>query len=217
MRLHKRSSVLALMLATTVAFTSCEENSEKNEDLDMTQSEEVALEDNNQLSETESAELAAKEEAAMEARNNSIMAKTVDNMELETLEAALVATNLDSIMTEPGNYTVFAPTENAFSKLPEGTLENLMKEENTDELADILKYHVVPGVITSDKLANAINGGNGQYKFNTITGEPLTATMQGDQVVIIDGRGKKAHIIQGNLKASNGIIYVIDNVLMAKK
>ena len=220
MKLYKRNSVLTMLFAATFALASCVDNTEEEnvEDLETTETEAVAFEDNTKWSETEAADLAAKEDAAkMEARNTSITAKTVENNELETLESALIATNLDSILSEPGNYTVFAPTENAFSKLPEGTLENLMKEENKDQLASILKYHVVSGVITSDKLANAIKGGNGKYTFATITGESLTASMKGDQVVIEDATGNKAHIVQGNLQASNGIIYVIDNVLMAKK
>lgn len=92
-----------------------------------------------------------------------------------------------------------------------------MLPENKEMLSEVLTYHVVPGVINSEKLAAAIKGANGSYTFKTVTGEELTASMSGDQFVIKDGSGKKAQVILGNVPASNGIIYIIDTVLMAKK
>ncbi|WP_040756179.1 fasciclin domain-containing protein [Winogradskyella psychrotolerans] len=157
------------------------------------------------------------EEKKAMAKETSITGKALSNTDLSTLVAALKAADLTTMLSEPGNYTVFAPSNQAFSKLPEGTVDNLLKPENKESLKSVLQYHVVSGKITSDKLMEAIKGGKGKYTFKTVTGEELTAMMDGDQYVIQDSRGKKSQVVQGNVDASNGIVYIINDVLMAKK
>lgn len=204
---------LGLVLSALVLTTSCKDEEKEKE----------AMRAETERVEKEAAEKAVMEQKAKEeemrkvAMENSIAYKAKATEDLSTLVTAVEAAELDAMLSEPGSYTVFAPSNNAFSKLPEGTLENLTKPENKEMLQGVLQYHVVPGTITSDRFAAAIKGANGAYKFKTVGGEELTAMMDGDQFVIKDSRGKKAHVVQGNVEASNGIVYVIDNVLMAKK
>lgn len=212
MKVYKILSIA--LFSSAMFFTSC--NEEKKAEGEMAvETEKVEMEAEKAKMEAEAK--AKEEEMKMEARKNSIASKATANNETQTLVAGLKAAELDEMMAEPGSYTVFAPTENAFSKLPDGKLDELLMPENKEKLQGVLKYHVVPGEIMSDKLAAAIKSGKGKYTFNTVTGEPLTAMMDGDQIVIQDSRGNKAHIVQGNVDASNGVIHLIDNVLMAKK
>lgn len=205
-----------LLCMTLVVLTACNDGKKEEEQMKM-EKEKMEMEA------AEKEKMAMKEKAEKdemmkkEAMANSIAGKAMVTEDLSTLVTALKSADLATMLSEPGNYTVFAPSNQAFSKLPEGTVDNLMKPENKEQLQSVLQYHVVPGKITSDKFADAIKNAKGKYKFKTVTGEELTASMNGDQYVITDSRGKKAQVIQGNVDASNGIVYVIDNVLMAKK
>ncbi|RXJ49851.1 fasciclin domain-containing protein [Gelidibacter gilvus] len=213
----KKSSILfAAALTAFVFMSSCEDGKKKEEQLKI-ETERVEME----AAENAKMEMEAKEakEAKIkeEARANSIAGQAMMNKDLSTLAGALQAADLSAMLSEPGEYTVFAPSNQAFEKLPQKKRDELMLPENKEMLANVLTYHVVPGVITSDKFAAAIKGANGSYTFKTVKGEDLTASMSGDQFVIKDGSGKKAQVILGNVPASNGIIYIIDTVLMAKK
>ncbi|MDC0008277.1 fasciclin domain-containing protein, partial [bacterium] len=113
--------------------------------------------------------------------------------------------------------TVFAPTNNAFEKLPSKlAIAELAKEENKELLTSILQYHVVPGEITSDKLVAAIEGGGGKYTFETVNGKAITASLKGDKLILKDEKNNKAEVLLGNVKASNGIVHVISEVMMFK-
>ncbi|WP_246288441.1 fasciclin domain-containing protein [Winogradskyella costae] len=196
-----------------VVTTACNDGKKEEEKMKM-EAEKVEMEANQQK---EMEDKKMEEERKAMAMEISIAGKAMSNEDLTTLVAALKAADLATMLSEPGNYTVFAPSNQAFSKLPEGTVDNLLKPENKESLQGVLQYHVVPGKITSDKLMEAIKGGKGKYTFKTVTGEELTAMMDGDQYVIQDSRGKKAQVVQGNIDASNGIVYIINDVLMAKK
>ncbi|MEH6407017.1 MAG: fasciclin domain-containing protein [Leeuwenhoekiella sp.] len=202
-----------IVLLGALAFTSC-----KNDKKEVVENEPMETVDESAMAERadRDAKLAA-DEARVTNESSSIAAKAVASESLTTLVTALKAAGLDSLLTKEGSYTVLAPSNNAFEKLPEGTVENLLKPENKDQLKAVLQYHVIPGKITSDRLATAIKGNGGKYTFKNSEGDDLTAMMDGDQIVIKDGRGKKAHIVQGNIEASNGIVYIIDEVIMAKK
>ncbi|WP_035479860.1 fasciclin domain-containing protein [Gelidibacter mesophilus] len=210
----KKSNILfAAALTAFVFVSSCEDGKKKEEQLRI-ETERVEME----AAEKAKMETQAKEaEMKEQARANSIAGQAMMNKDLSTLAGALQAADLSAMLSEPGNYTVFAPSNQAFEKLPQKKRDELMLPENKEMLAEVLTYHVVPGVITSDKLAAAIKGANGSYTFKTVKGEELTAMMNGDQYVIKDGSGKKAQVILGNVEASNGIIYIIDTVLMSKK
>lgn len=211
----KTSLLFGAALTAFVFMSSCEGDQKKEAQLKI---ETERVEAEREQAEKAQEELAAREaEIKEEARANSIAGQTLMNTNLSTLASAMQAADLSVMLSEPGEYTIFAPSNHAFEKLSQEKRDELMLPENKDMLSDVLTYHVVPGVITSDKLAAAIKGANGSYTFKTITGESLTATMSGDQYVIKDGSGKKAQVVLGNVPASNGIIYIIDTVLMAKK
>lgn len=216
MIIKKSSLFVAAALTAVVFITSCDDGKKEKEQQKI-ETERVEME----AAENAKLEMEAKKanEAKLkeEARANSIAGQAMMNKDLSTLAGALQAADLSTMLSEPGEYTVFAPSNQAFEKLPQKKRDELMLPENKEMLSNVLTYHVVPGVITSDKLAAAIKGANGSYTFKTVTGEELTASMKGDQYVIKDGSGKKAQVILGNVPASNGIIYIIDTVLMAKK
>lgn len=158
-----------------------------------------------------------KERQRTMAVSTSIAGKAMDSADLDTLVVALKAADLSDMFSEPGNFTVFAPTDNAFAKLKKGALEDLLKPENKEKLRNVLEYHVVAGRVTSDQLAKAIANSKGKYTFKTVSGGELTAMMDGGQIVLRDGKGNKSQIVSGNVDASNGVIHIVNDVLMPKK
>ncbi len=124
-----------------------------------------------------------------------------------TLVAAVKAAGLVDTLTGPGPYTVFAPTNAAFAKLPKGTVETLLKPENKATLAKILTFHVVPGKL---RAADLVDG----QKLMTVEGEPLTVKKSGSKVMIVDAKGDVATVTVANADQSNGVIHVINSVLM---
>lgn len=131
-----------------------------------------------------------------------------------TLVAAVKAAGLVDTLNGPGPFTVFAPTNDAFDKLPAGTVDNLVKPENKATLTKILTYHVVPGRISSKQLMKMIKKGNGKATLKTVQGEDLTATMSGGHIMLTDAKGGTATITTADVFQSNGVIHVIDTVLM---
>ena len=216
MIIKKTNIFLAVALTAFIFISSCEDGKKQEQQIKM-ENERIEMENAEKAQIEMKAQEAKENMLKEEARANSIAGQAMANKDLSTLVGALTAADLATMLSEPGEYTVFAPSNQAFEKLPQKTRDDLMKPENKQILTDVLTYHVVPGVITSDKLAAAIKGANGAYSFKTVKGEELTASMSGDQFVIKDGSGKKAQVILGNVPASNGIIYIIDTVLMAKK
>lgn len=132
----------------------------------------------------------------------------------KTLVAAVKAAGLVDTLEGPGPFTVFAPTDDAFAKLPAGTVDNLVKPENKDTLVKILTYHVVPGKITSKELIKMIKKGNGTFSAKTVEGGSLTFTLDGGKVKITDEKGGSAYVTTADVIQSNGVIHVIDTVLM---
>lgn len=124
------------------------------------------------------------------------------------------AAGLVDTLNSAGPFTVFAPTNDAFDKLPAGTVENLVKPENKETLTKILTYHVVPGRITARDIEAGIEAGGGKYEMKTVQGGKLTATMSGRKIILTDEKGGTATITTLNVFQSNGVIDVIDNVLM---
>ena len=128
--------------------------------------------------------------------------------------AAAKAAGLDGTLAGPGPYTVLVPSDAAFDKLPAGALDTLMKPEARAELTGVLTYHILPGAILAADIGKAIEAGNGKALLATMAGGTLTATKEGDAIVIADGAGTKARITGGDEKKSNGVIHRIDAVLM---
>ncbi len=131
-----------------------------------------------------------------------------------TLVTAVKAAGLVETLQGKGPFTVFAPTNAAFGKLPAGTVETLVKPENKGKLTKILTYHVVAGDVTAAKLVADIKAGNGTAKLKTVEGGTLTASTSGDSVVLKDAKGGTAKVTIADVKQSNGVIHVIDGVLM---
>jgi uncharacterized surface protein with fasciclin (FAS1) repeats len=133
-----------------------------------------------------------------------------------TLVAAIKAADLVSTLKSAGPFTVFAPTNAAFEKLPEGTVETLLKPENKAQLVKILTYHVVSGNIDAKAVIAAIKAGGGKAELGMVGGGKLTASLDGAKVKLTDENGGSAYVTATDLKGSNGIIHVIDAVIMPK-
>ena len=135
---------------------------------------------------------------------------------LTTLVAAVKAAGLVDTLSGPGPYTVFAPTNAAFARLPKGTVETLLKPENKDKLAKILTFHVVPGNMTSADAMAQIKKAGGRVSVATAEGETLTLMMKGKKLQVVDAAGHAATVTQANVTQSNGVVHVINRVLMPK-
>ena len=133
-----------------------------------------------------------------------------------TLVAAVKVADLVATLKSTGPFTVFAPTNDAFAKLPAGTVDNLLKPENKVALAGILTYHVVAGNLNAKAVLAAIKKGGGKAVLTTVAGGKLTASVIKGKVVLIDEKGGKATVTATDLAATNGVIHVIDAVLMPK-
>ncbi len=131
-----------------------------------------------------------------------------------TLVAAVKAADLVTTLKSKGPFTVFAPTNDAFAKLPAGTVDNLLKPESKAALAGILTYHVVAGNLDAKAVLAAIKNGGGKAVLTTVAGGKLTASVEKGKVVLTDEKGGKATVTATDLKATNGVIHVINAVLM---
>lgn len=149
--------------------------------------------------------------AAMYPAKN-IVENAVNSPEHTTLVAAVKAAGLVDTLSGPGPFTVFAPTNAAFSKLPAGTVETLLRPENKAMLQSVLTYHVVPGRLTAADLMTMIRTGGGEAKLVTVQGGTLTARMQGRGIILVDAKGGVSHVTQPNVMQSNGVIHVTDAV-----
>jgi uncharacterized surface protein with fasciclin (FAS1) repeats len=133
-----------------------------------------------------------------------------------TLVTAVKSADLATTLKGKGPFTVFAPTNDAFAKLPSGTVETLLKPENKAKLAAILTYHVVAGKLTSTDVVAAVKKGNGKAVLKTVNGKDITVTLDGSKVKITDAKGRSAYVTTADLDATNGVIHVIDTVLLPK-
>ncbi len=138
----------------------------------------------------------------------------VGSKEHTTLVAAVKAAGLVEALQGSGPFTVFAPVNAAFAKLPDGTVETLLKPENKAILTAVLTYHVVPGnLIAADVLA-AIQAGNGKAEVTTLQGAKLSAAVENGKVVLTDAKGGKSTVVATDIKATNGVVHVIDTVVL---
>jgi uncharacterized surface protein with fasciclin (FAS1) repeats len=133
---------------------------------------------------------------------------------LTTLVAAVKAAGLVETLASPGPFTVFAPTNDAFAKLPAGTVETLVKPENKGTLTSILTYHVIAGKLTSKDIVKAIKDGGGSASLTTVAGGKLTARLVGKDVIVTDAKGGQSKVTTVDVNQSNGVVHVIDSVLL---
>lgn len=151
--------------------------------------------------------------AAMYPTRN-IVENAVNSKDHTTLVAAVKAAGLVSTLQSDGPFTVFAPTNEAFGKLPSGTVDNLLKPENKDKLTGVLTYHVVAGNMDSKALMAKLDAGGGKTTLTTVQGEPLTIMRHGKHLEVKDAKGNIAMITIKDVYQKNGVIHVVDKVLM---
>jgi uncharacterized surface protein with fasciclin (FAS1) repeats len=144
--------------------------------------------------------------------SRNIVENAVNSRDHTTLVAAVKAAGLVETLSGPGPFTVFAPTNAAFAKLPAGLVQTALKPENKAMLQSVLTYHVVPGLLTAADLMQRISAGGGSARLTTAQGGTLTARMMGNRVMIVDAKGGMAHVTQANVMQSNGVIHVTDAV-----
>ena len=133
---------------------------------------------------------------------------------LSTLVTAVKAAGLVDTLSGPGPFTVFAPTNDAFNKLPAGTVDTLTQPDHKDDLVKVLTYHVVPGKMDAKMLTKKISKNGGSYQAKTVQGETLTFGLDGGRVKITDAKGNSAFVTTADVFQSNGVVHVIDTVLM---
>lgn len=143
-----------------------------------------------------------------------IIDNAVNSKDHTTLVAAVKAAGLVETLKGKGPFTVFAPTNAAFAALPAGTVDTLLKPENKSTLTGILTYYVVPGRIDSKAIAAKIKAGNGSATYTTVQGDTLTFKTMGNAVTVTDSKGGSAKVTIANVYQSNGVIHVIDKVLL---
>lgn len=188
-----RKITIALASAASLALAACAQ------DVDTTENDDAAMAD---------------QTANADATTGTIVQVAQGDPEFSTLVSAVTAANLGETLSEPGPFTVFAPTNAAFEKLPAGTLENLTTND-TDMLGTILKYHVVQGATDAATLKNAITeAGDSGYTIDTVGGGTLNAKIVDGNVVLTDAAGGTATVTGTDIDASNGVIHSIDTVLM---
>jgi uncharacterized surface protein with fasciclin (FAS1) repeats len=146
--------------------------------------------------------------------SKTIVQNAVNSKDHTTLVAAVKAADLVDTLSGKGPFTVFAPTNDAFAKLPAGTVDTLLKPENKGQLTQVLTYHVVPGRITAKDLMAAVEKGGGKAMYKTVEGEDLTVEVKDGQIWVWDAKGGSAKITIKNVMQSNGVIHVIDTVLL---
>ncbi len=191
-----KNLIMAFAVVGLIGFTSCK-NSETSNALD---SKDLALnvvDEKVELKETP-----------------NIVEVAVGNENFSTLVAAVKAAGLVETLSGKGPFTVFAPTNAAFAKLPEGTIPTLLKVENKKTLTAVLTYHVVAGKFDANAVVRAIKANNGKFTVPTVQGGTLTATLDDGKVILTDAKGNKSTVVITDVPASNGIIHAIDTVVM---
>ena len=153
--------------------------------------------------------------AVEEETGPTIVELAQEDADLSMLVAAIDSAGIGETLAGEGPYTVFAPANSAFEAVPQATRDTLMSEEGKDDLSAILTYHVVDGATMSDTLTQAASGADeGGYGLTTLNGADLMATMEDDELVLTDAAGNSARVTQADIEASNGVVHVIDTVLM---
>jgi len=199
-RITMKKLFLSLSVIAMIAFTSCKNNESKEKE---TEQEETTME----------ADTSADE--AME-EQKTIVGVASGNDDFSTLVTAVKAAGLVETLSSEGPFTVFAPTNDAFAKLPEGTVASLLEADSKDALTGILTYHVVSGKFLAADVVAAINDNEGSFTIPTVQGDELTASLDGENVILTDANGNTSTIVITDVDASNGVIHAIDTVVMPK-
>ncbi|HPE83914.1 MAG TPA: fasciclin domain-containing protein [Aequorivita sp.] len=208
----KLKTIVMSMAVVSLLFASCND-SKKKEAEEQAKAEQMRMErEKDSLLKVEADNQARM--AEMEA--NSIVAKAMGNADLSTLVSALQAADMAQTLKAEGDYTVFAPTNDAFSKVPKATLENLMKPESKAQLQKLLQYHVLQGKMNTVAVMAKIKEAGGKLDVTTMNGEVLTLSEKNGKVMIKDAKGNTATVTSADMETSNGVVHTIDKVLMPK-
>lgn len=148
--------------------------------------------------------------------SKNIVQNAMNSKDHTTLVAAVKAAGLVETLQSSGPFTVFAPTNDAFNMLPKGTVEGLLKPESKGTLTSILTYHVVPGRLDAKEIGRLIKEGNGNAELKTVAGGKLWASMKGNKILLTDEKGGMATVTVKNVYQSNGVIHVIDHVVLPR-
>jgi uncharacterized surface protein with fasciclin (FAS1) repeats len=192
--------LLSLSVIAMISFTSCKNNESKESEA---KQDEAAMEAETSKEEVEEAP-------------QTVVEIAVGNENFTTLVTAVKAAELVETLSSEGPFTVFAPTNDAFAKLPEGTVATLVEPENKEQLTGILTYHVVSGKFMAADVVKAIEENEGSFTIPTVQGGELVATLDGENVVITDANGNTSTVVMADVDASNGVIHAIDSVVMPK-
>lgn len=149
-------------------------------------------------------------------RHHDIINIASNDHQFSTLVTAVKVAGLVETLQGDGPFTVFAPTNTAFDKLPEGTVKSLLEPDAKDQLTKILTYHVVAGEFKAKDVIAAINASGGSFTVKTVSGNKLTATLNGSTVLLKDENGGVAAVTKTDVDASNGVIHIIDSVVLPK-
>lgn len=193
----KTFKTLSTVILASFFLISCGEQKKKNEE----------------TMEEESTEVTSEVVEAEKATPN-IVEVAAGNDNFSTLVTAVTAAELVETLSGEGPFTVFAPTNDAFGKLPEGTVETLVKPENKETLTGILTYHVVSGNYEAAAVVDAINSNNGKFTVTTVQGNTIDLSLNEGNVVLTDAKGNTATVVIADVPASNGVIHAIDTVVM---
>ena len=205
----KLKTIVMSMAVVAILFASCDDTKKKEAEQAKIEQMRIDREKDSLLKvETDNQARIAEMEA------NSIAAKAMGNADLSKLVSALQAADLAQTLKGEGEYTVFAPTNDAFSKLPKGKLDELMKPENKAKLQELLKYHVVSGKMVSADLLAKIKESNNKYEVTTMDTEKITLSEKDGKIMVKDAKGNTATVTAADMDASNGVVHTVDKVLM---
>lgn len=205
-----RMTMLTMTAAATLAIGACTQSADAPATNDMVAANEMAPPADITIAETAPVTVGG---AAM-LPSKTIVENASAASDLTTLVTAVKAAGLVETLSGAGPFTVFAPTNDAFAKLPAGTVEGLVKPAAKADLTKILTYHVVPGKMSAADLAAAITADGGKAELTTVQGAKLTATASGGKITLTDAKGGKSTVSQADVNQSNGVVHVIDTVLM---
>lgn len=191
----KTIKVLSLFAFSALLFVSCGEKKKE-------------------MKEEATEVVTAVEEAVVEEVTPNIVGVAAGNDNFTTLVAAVQAAGLVETLSSAGPFTVFAPTNDAFAKLPEGTVEGLLKPESKDALTGILTYHVVSGKFEAAAVIEAINANDGKFTVETVQGGSIVLSLKDGNVILTDAKGGMSTVVIADVAASNGVIHAIDTVVM---
>ncbi|MDQ7916893.1 fasciclin domain-containing protein [Mesonia sp. MT50] len=209
----KLNKLVLLALMSIFTFTSCQDEKKENKkDMD-----EVEMDDTMDADDMNNDDATTDADKETETTEMNLSQVTMNSEKHTTLVSALQGAGMVAKLESEGPFTVLAPTNDAFNKLPKGSVEGLMKPDNKEKLEDVLSYHIIPGAVDSSKLMDLIKSSeNNKYTLVTANDGKIDATIEDGKVVLTDAKGNKAHITGADMKGSNGYVHSIDAVLMRK-